>query len=113
MWLTDGVEGDQSKLLHLATSFLRVKRGIEGGKGFRGLCSDMREQPVNTHCIASYNLAPGGGAAVKFALFPHQNHVGPNYVARAALAKSPQACFWISLGAECFLPRASRPPRSS
>lgn len=113
MWLTDGVEGDQSKLLHLATSFLRVKRGIEGGKGFRGLCSDMREQPVNTHCIASYNLAPGGGAAVKFALFPYQNHVGPNYVARAALAKSPQACFWISLGAECFLPRASRPPRSS
>ena len=112
--MVDWLECQQSKLLHLATSFHRMKRGIEEeGKGCSGLCSDTLEQPVNTLCMASYNLAPGEGAALKFALFPHQNHVGPNYVARAALARSPQACFWISPGAECFLPRVSRPPPSS
>ena len=51
-------------------------------------------------CIASYNVAPGGGAAVKFALFSHQNHVGPNYVARAELwpARVPRHVFGFPPG---------------
>ena len=93
--------------LHHSCKFLSLNE--ESDVGASGLCSDTLEQPVNTLCMASYNLAPGEGAAVKFALFPHQNHVGPNYVARAAPATtSPLTCFRISLGAENVPPQGQQ-----
>ena len=59
--------------------------------------------------MAGYIVAQGRRSSSKICIISHQNHVGPNYVARAAPATtSPLTCFQISLGAENVPPQGQQ-----